>query len=245
MNLIHVITENLSLFCRRKKLKTYQALPGKIAYMICNEAIQQYGYLSTTIEWHMQYLVSLGYMDLRLAASWHLVGQCNNEHACYVGYIYVWALKPWLAIVIVHQYLQKITNLTRDLSQKQGAGICTIWKLEVPTLSCHIFANYGCFFFQIWHAYVNLSPAYLKLLHMLIHQLGREVWTKMWECTLFWDILYIHTCSYKFMMTVNLYNTCADGLIEYGTVPKMIHKKYAIIRMIGSIRTLCKDYSII
>ena len=43
--------------------------------------------------------------------------------------------------------------------------------------------------FQIWHAYVNLSPAYLEPLHMFIHQLGREIWTKMWSAHFFWDTL--------------------------------------------------------
>ena len=43
---------------------------------------------------------------------------------------------------------------------EQGAGICTIWKLEVSTLSYHIFVNYGCFFIK----FGTLMSIYLLLI---------------------------------------------------------------------------------
>ena len=105
-----------------------------------------------------------------------------GEHACYVGY--VWALKPKLAIVIIHQYMQKITNLTRIYHR---TGSWNLHNLDIGSIYFELPYNrqLWMFLFQIWHAYVNLSPAYLELLHMFIHQLDREIWTKNVECTLF------------------------------------------------------------
>ena len=111
-----------------------------------------------------------GIHGLRLAASWHLVGQCNNEHACYVGY--VWALKPWLAIVIIHQYMQKITNLTKIYHR---TGSWNLYNLEILSINFELpyIRQLLMFLFLIWYAYVNLSPAYSELLFsMFIHQLG-------------------------------------------------------------------------
>ena len=50
----------------------------------------------------------------------------------------------------------------------------------------NMFLNYillWMFIFQIWHAYVNLSPAYLELLHVFLHRIGTWDMDKNVECT--------------------------------------------------------------
>ena len=89
---------------------------------------------------------------------------------------------PWLAIVIIHQYLQKITNLTRIYHR---TGSWNLHNLEIGSINFELpyIRQLWMFLFK-FGTLIAIYPAYLELLHIVIHQLDREIGT------LFWDTLY-------------------------------------------------------
>ena len=82
-------------------------------------------------------------------------------------------------------YSMKVIEAGIFFTETSDYGLESIWPsyrlFTNLTRLCHKCWRVCMFFFRIWHAYVNLYPAYLELLHMFIHQLGREIWTKMWS----------------------------------------------------------------
>ena len=84
----------------------------------------------------------------------------------------------------IHQYLQKIINLTRiyDIT-----GSWNLHNLEIGSINFELpyIRQLWMFIFQIWHALCQSISSLFGDLHMFIHQLGRKIWTNMWSAHFF------------------------------------------------------------